>query len=118
MSTELHQHKDNYPPVNGGGTVVTSPNACTHKPEDFSQPAINAGQRRINYDLAAAEMRIIEAVGKLTDVLAALFGGHTVDFTEVTKTIHQASIIANGVAETIPPGCDPPPPPPKNPIGQ
>jgi hypothetical protein len=63
-------------------------------------------------------MRTIEAVKKLTDVLAALFGGHTVDFTEVTKALNQASIITNGVAETIPPGCDPPPPPPKKPIDQ
>lgn len=123
MSTELNQPKDNYPPLNGGGTVVTSPNPnpnpCTHKPEDFSQSAINAGQRRINYDLAAANMRLIEAVTQLKDVLTGLYGGRTLNFTPVTKTLNEASLITNGVAETIPPGCDPPPPPKTpGPIGE
>jgi len=78
-----------------------------YNPEDFSQEAINRGQRRINYELAAGGLELANAIDELKKAIVNSSGGNKIDFTQVDKVMAAAKKIANGVADIKPPGCDP-----------
>lgn len=80
---------------------------CTHKPEDFSQPSINAGQRKINYKLSEVDMKLVQALKSLRDAVQKLSNTTTADIVAANKAISEADELSWKVAEIIPPGCDP-----------
>ena len=43
-----------------------------YKPENYSQGAINAGQRKINYALTLVDEKLIKALEALRDAIKAL----------------------------------------------
>ncbi len=75
-----------------------------YKPEDFSQAAINDGQRRINYELTAAAQKLSEALRLLTAVLAGSICNEA-ELAKINKVIAQAAAISSEVASIKPPGC-------------
>jgi len=78
-----------------------------YKPEDFSQQAINHGQRRINYRLAMGGLELVKAIEAFKTAIVNSSGGKKIDFTEVDKAIADVFKITNSVADIKPPGCDP-----------
>jgi hypothetical protein len=103
MSTQQNQSSSNYS-SQGSGHGGTQQQ---YKPDDFSQQAINRGQRRINYELAAGGLKLAKAIEELKKAIQSSSGGNNIDFTEVDKVIAAVYEIANGVADIKPPGCDP-----------
>jgi hypothetical protein len=82
-------------------------NQIQYKPEDFSQAAINHGQRRINSELASGALELAKAMDQLRTAIVNSSGGKKIDFTEVDKTLAVVYKIVRGVADIKPPGCDP-----------
>jgi len=83
-----------------------------YKPEDFSQSAINRGQRLINGELVLVDQKIAKAIEELKNVLATALSN--VNFASVQAAIEEVKRDSEEVAGIIPPGCDyvhPPPPP-------
>jgi len=78
-----------------------------YKPEDFSQQAINHGQRRINYRLATGGLELVKAIEAFQKAIVNSSGGKKIDFTEVDTAIAAVYKMANSVADIKPPGCDP-----------
>jgi hypothetical protein len=83
-----------------------------YDPEDFSQSAINEGQRIINYQLTEVAKKLSNALSLLMEVLAKTAGLNQDDVVKIKREIAEASEISKIVADIFPPGCDPPPPPP------
>jgi hypothetical protein len=104
MLSVKDQSPNNYAQKGNGGEVETQ-EARDYEPGDFSQPAINEGQRRINYELVEADKKLIEALKKVRDVLATLPGCRESDLAAITKAISEADEISDSVADIIPPGC-------------
>jgi len=83
-----------------------------YPPEDFSQSAINRGQRLINGELVLVDQKIARAIEELKNVLATALSN--VNFASVQAAIEEVKRDSEEVAGIIPPGCDyvhPPPPP-------
>jgi hypothetical protein len=78
-----------------------------YHPEDFSQSAINSGQRKINYALTLVDEKLAKALKALRDAIAALPAAHQIDLEEVNKAINDALETSRKVAGIKPPGCDP-----------
>ena len=78
-----------------------------YQPEDFSQSAINRGQRRINYELTSACQKLSAALGLLIEVVGKSSTGSEGELAEVKKLVAEATVISNDVASIKPPGCDP-----------
>ena len=78
-----------------------------YAPQDFSQSAINSGQRKINYALTVVDEKLAKALEALKDALASLPAAHNIDFTEVNEAINDAVETSRLVAGIRPPGCDP-----------
>ena len=74
--------------------------------EDFSQSAINNGQRKINYALTVVDKRIATAIEALRDVVAALPVAHTTNFDALNQAIIDVYKTSERVASIKPPGCD------------
>jgi hypothetical protein len=70
-----------------------------YKPENYSQGAINAGQRKINYALTLVDEKLIKALEALRDAIKALPATH--------NAISEVSGYSRQVAGIKPPGCDP-----------
>lgn len=94
------------------GDTQTSGTRDEYDPEDFSQLAINRGQRRINYELVVVTLRLADAFEKLVEKLSA---GDKAKFKEVGNLIEGARQTAKAVADIKPPGCLGPTPPPPTP---
>ena len=78
-----------------------------YAPNDFSQAAINSGQRKINYALTVVDEKIAKALEALRDAIAALPAAHKGDLAEANKAIKEVYEISRQVAGIKPPGCDP-----------
>ena len=78
-----------------------------YAPEDFSQSAINRGQRRINYKLTVVNERLAKAIEALRDAIAAVPAAHNIDLTEVNEALNEVYDLNQQVAGIKPPGCDP-----------
>ncbi len=78
-----------------------------YKPENYSQGAINAGQRKINYALTLVDEKLIKALEALRDALKALPATHNINLVEVNNAISEVSGYSRQVAGIKPPGCDP-----------
>ena len=77
-----------------------------YAPEDFSQSAINRGQRQINYALTMVDQQIAKAIDALKDALAASPAGRNIDFEAVDEAIAEVYQTSRKVADIKPPGCD------------
>ena len=77
-----------------------------YRPEDFSQEAINRGQRKINYALTTVDVKLIRVLEELKNAIATGPGGNKVDFAAVDAAISEAAKTSKRVAEIKPPGCD------------
>lgn len=75
--------------------------------DDYSQSAINAGQRKINYALTLVDEKIIKALEAVRDALRALPATHNINLVEVNNAISEAYGYSHQVAGIKPPGCDP-----------
>ena len=80
--------------------------ACTHNPDDFSQQAINRGQRQINYKFAEVEQKLVEALNSLIDAVENIPGCVKEKIDEATSATAVAEDLRAKVAETRPPGCE------------
>jgi len=114
-----HEHKSKGTHNNGESEDQPKTEAHTvytptppYKPEDFSQSAINRGQRLINGELVLVDQKLAKAIEELKNVLASALSN--VNFASVQAAIDEVKRDSEGVAGIIPPGCDyvhPPPPP-------
>ena len=86
-----------------------------YAPDDFSQSAINRGQRVINYQLTEVAKKLSHLVSLLTEALAKTPILDQDEVVKMRKEIKEATEISKTVADIYPPGCDPPPPPPSPP---
>ena len=78
-----------------------------YAPEDFSQLAINRGQRKINYALTVVDEKLAKAMELLRDAIAASPAGHDIDFDAFDEAIIDVYRTSGKVASVKPPGCDP-----------
>jgi hypothetical protein len=78
-----------------------------YAPGDFSQSAINSGQRKINYALTLVDEKILKAIEELRDAVAALPATHNINLVKVNQALKYASDLSQMVAGIKPPGCDP-----------
>jgi hypothetical protein len=119
MTTHKHHSEGTQNPANGEEKEPPTTKAQAgyappppYKPEDFSQSAINRGQRLINGELVLVDQKIAKAIEELKNVLATALSN--VNFASVQAAIEEVKRDSKGVAGIIPPGCDyvhPPPPP-------
>jgi hypothetical protein len=96
-------HSQNYNPTTHTQTGTTR---VEYAPEDFSQAAINRGQRKINYALTVVDQKLVKALGLLRNAIAATPAGRDIDFDAVDEAIADALGTSRRVAEIKPPGCD------------
>jgi hypothetical protein len=80
--------------------------ACTHDPDDFSQPAINRGQRIINYKFTEVEQKLVEALNSLIDAVENIPGCDKAKIDAASNAIAVAEEFRSKIAETRPPGCE------------
>ena len=121
MTTHKHHSEGTQNPANGEEKEPPTTKAEAgyappppYKPEDFSQSAINRGQRLINGELVLVDQKIAKAIEELKNVLASASGLAGVNFDAVQAAIDEVKKDSEEVAGIIPPGCDyvhPPPPP-------
>ena len=78
-----------------------------YAPNDFSQAAINSGQRKINYALTLVDEKLTNALVALKEVIEKLPQGNKLDLGKVNAAIKEAIAIREQVAGIKPPGCDP-----------
>jgi len=78
-----------------------------YAPGDFSQSAINSGQRKINYALTLVDEKILKAIEELRDAVAALPAAHNINLVKVNQALKYATDLSQMVAGIKPPGCDP-----------
>jgi hypothetical protein len=78
-----------------------------YDPQDFSQQAINRGQRQINFALTVVDEKLAKALAALRDAIAATPGMARIDFEVVDEAITDVYNTSNKVADIKPPGCDP-----------
>jgi len=75
--------------------------------EDFSQSAINKGQRKINFALTVVDVKLIKLIEALRDAVAALPAAHNINVDDLNKAITDVYQTSEKVASIKPPGCDP-----------
>ena len=78
-----------------------------YDPQDFSQQAINRGQRQINFALTVVHEKLIKALEALRHAIARTPGLARVDFDLVDEAISDVYNTSSRVADIKPPGCDP-----------
>jgi hypothetical protein len=76
-----------------------------YKPEDFSQQAINRGQRRINGDLTELGKTLAKTLQALKDAIKKSSIGSEIDCCAIQNDITKAIAISEKVAGYYPPGC-------------
>ena len=83
---------------------------CTQReydPQDFSQHAINRGQRQINFALTVVDEKLARALEALRDAIARTPGLVRIDLDVVDEAISDVYNTSRKVADIKPPGCDP-----------
>ena len=97
----------NQSPNEGNGSYTTGTQTggyvLPYDPENYSQKAINRGQRRINYELVAAITTLADALDKMIEKSSP---GDSNKFKEVSDLVAAAREIAEHVADIRPPGCE------------
>jgi hypothetical protein len=78
-----------------------------YNPNDFSQAAINSGQRKINYALTVVNEKLAKALEALCNALVALPPTHNIDLKDVNEALKEFHYLSQMVAGIKPPGCDP-----------
>ena len=78
-----------------------------YDPNDFSQSAINAGQRKINYALTVVDEKLAKVLEALRDAIVALPPTHNIDLKNVNEALKEFRYLSSLVAGIKPPGCDP-----------
>lgn len=78
-----------------------------YDPEDFSQRAINRGQRQINFALTTVDEKLAKALQALKHAIAQTPGMARIDFDGVDEAISDVYNTSSRVADIKPPGCDP-----------
>ena len=78
-----------------------------YNPNDFSQSAINAGQRKINYALTLVDEKLAKAIEALCNAISALPPTHNIDLKNVNDALKEFHYLSKMVAGIKPPGCDP-----------
>ncbi len=78
-----------------------------YDPQDFSQQAINRGQRQINFALTVVDEKLAKALQALKDAIARTPGLARIDLDVVDEAISDVYNTSNKVADIKPPGCDP-----------
>jgi len=74
-----------------------------YTPQDFSQSAINNGQRQINYALTVVDMKLIKIIETL---IAALPPARNLDLAGLNEALQDVKGTSRRVADIKPPGCD------------
>src|SRR5215210_5509693 len=97
-------HSSNYNPTGHNQPGTTQ---MEYAPEDFSQSAINRGQRGINYKLTVVNERLAKTIEALRDAIAAVPAAHKIDLTEVNEALNEVYDLNQQVAGIKPPGCEP-----------
>lgn len=77
-----------------------------YNPQDFSQVAINNGQRQINYALTVVDLKLIKLIEALRDLIASLPPAHNIDLVDLNEAITDVYRTSRRVADIKPPGCD------------
>ena len=95
---------ENYKPTHHTQPGTTQ---MEYAPEDFSQSAINRGQRKINYALTMVDEKLAKAMEALRDAIAASPAGRDIDFEAFDEAINEVYQTSRRVASIKPPGCDP-----------
>ena len=109
MSNPNNTHQNNSASRTDGPETETR-SGYTHPeygPLDFSQSAINRGQRRINYELTEACQKLSEALGLLFEVACKSPTASQQELAKIKELVIEATAISNDVASIKPPGCDP-----------
>ena len=104
MFTSEDHSSENYDP---GGNSQAGTTQKEYAPDDFSQAAINRGQRQINYALTMVDQKLAWTVKLLRDAIAASPAGHEFDFDAVDEAIPDVYRTCRRVADIKPPGCEP-----------
>jgi hypothetical protein len=105
MHTQENHHSENH-----ASSPREQQQECTQReydPQDFSQQAINRGQRQINFALTVVDEKLAKALGALRDAIAQTPGLGRADFDLVDEAIADVYNTSNKVADIKPPGCDP-----------
>lgn len=76
-----------------------------YDPAQHGQPAINDGQRYINYGLTVVDKKIAKALEAFKAAIAATPGCGQVDFSAVDEAIADVYNTSKRVADIKPPGC-------------
>jgi|SRR5215213_9636191 len=103
MYTSEDHSSENYDPHGNSQAGTTQQD---YAPEDFSQAAINRGQRQINYALTMVDQKIAKAIETLRDAIAATPAGRDIDFDDLNEAINELYQTSRRVADIKPPGCD------------
>jgi len=102
MYTSGDHSSENYKP----GHTQTGTTQVEYAPEDFSQLAINRGQRKINYALTVVDEKVVKAIQALRNAIASSPAGKDIDFDAVDEAINDVYEVSGRVADIKPPGCD------------
>jgi hypothetical protein len=100
MTTQTESGESKGNGVYEGGSQTKGP----YGPDDFSQRAINKGQRRINFELVVVTLKLADSLDKLIEKLSP---GDKDKYKEVSDLVALARKIGKEVADIRPPGCDP-----------
>ena len=97
-------------------TTTSDTSEHVYRPQDYDQPQVNAGQRKINFAITQAERKLVDVLTIMKDALHAPPGQAKTYVDQISRAIDAATTAINHVASIRPPGCDetwtPPPPPP------
>jgi hypothetical protein len=104
MHTQENPHSENYASKPRDQRDVTQ---REYDPQDFSQQAINRGQRQINFALTVVDEKLAKALEALKDAIAGTPGFAGIDFDVVDEAVSDVYNTSNKVADIKPPGCDP-----------
>lgn len=104
MHTQENHHSESYTSKPQNQQQETQ---REYDPQDFSQLAINRGQRQINFALTTVDEKIAKALEALRDAIAQTPGMARIDFDVVDEAISDVHNTSSRVADIKPPGCDP-----------
>jgi hypothetical protein len=79
-----------------------------YKAEDFSQSAINRGQRHINYYISKTGEEVVSAFKEVRNLIAVLSAHGHVDLHALDAAIDRVEQATKKIAGPFPPGCENP----------
>lgn len=95
--------------ANGDSKIEAEPDADYKPPkyelEDFSQSAINRGQREINKLVQTADEKIVDAFNEVRNLIAVLNSHGHVDLKKLDDAIGKVAKATHDIAGPYPPGC-------------